>query len=426
MDAYFVEILGRLKLTKAQKADAKGKYNRVAKALHEKFYTTKYDGKTKLLIGSYGKHTNIRPPQDVDLLFRLPLEAYEHYEQYNGNGASALLQKIRSILNDEYETSEPPNAWGKIVLVKFPDGKHNVELLPAYEVGEGVYKIPNTEDGGYFEDFDVGSDLAVVADSNKETGGVTRKLVKMVKKWKSRHSTLQTKSYEIESYVAEYLRSVSYEDMSWAERVTGFFEWLQVQPSLYQDDVSMVKTAAERSRKALDFEKSGKKSDACVEWRKVFGNAFPAYDMNKDVVYALNKAWPAETEMHIEDDYPVKIDSAYTVSIAAEVEAKGFMRRSLSDFLTKHTNLPKHAKVNFTARSDVPGAVEYHWKVRNFGVQAAGKDGGLRGEIAERGSKISENTLYKGNHYVEVYVIKDGKCVAKAMRFVPIGNEENL
>ena len=426
MDAYFVEMLGRLKLTKAQKADAKGKYTRVAKALHNDFYDTKYDGKTKLLIGSYGKHTNIRPPQDVDLLFKLPFEVYEHYDQYNGNGASALLQKVRTILDEEYETSESPRAWGKVVLVKFPDGKHNVELLPAYEVGDGVYKIPNTEDGGFFEDFDVGSDLAVVADSNKETSGVTRKLIKMVKKWKSRHSTLHTKSFEIEAYVAEYLRSVEYGEMSWSERVAGFFEWLQVQPGLYQDDVSLVKTAAERSRKALDYEKLDKISDACVEWKKVFGNAFPAYDANKNAVYSLVSAWPSEAEMQIEDEYPVKIDPSYSVFIAAEVEAKSYMRRPLSEFLAKYTYLPKHAKVNFTATTNVPGTVEYHWKVRNFGSQAAGRTGGLRGEIAERGSRISENTLYKGNHYVEVYVIKDGKCVAKAMRFVPIGDKEDL
>ena len=425
MDAYFVEMLGRLKLTKAQRADAKAKYNRVAKALHDEFYTNQYDGKTKLLIGSYGKKTNIRPPQDVDLLFKIPVDVYEHYEQYNGNGASALLQKIRQILDSEYETSETPKAWGKVVLVKFPDGKHDIELLPAYEVGDGVYKIPNTEDGGFFEDFDVGSDLAVVFDSNNETGGVTRPLIKMVKKWKSLHSSLHTKSFEIEAYVADYLKSVDYNEMSWAERVTGFFEWLQVQPNLYQDDVSLVKTAAERARKALDFEKAEKITDVCSEWKKIFGNAFPAYDKSKSAVHALILKWPTNTEMNIEDDYPVKIDPAFNVAINAEVEAKKFRQWPLSDFIAKYTNLPKHAKVHFAVKSDVPGVVEYHWKVRNFGTQAASQGGGLRGEIKERGARITESTLYWGTHYVEVYVIQDGKCVAKAIRFVPIGNEED-
>jgi hypothetical protein len=425
MDAYFVEMLRRLKLTKAQKKDAKGKYNRVAKALHNVFYTTQYDGKTKLLIGSYGKKTNIRPPRDVDLLFNIPFDVYEHYDQYNGNGASALLQRIRGILDSEYDTTETPKAWGKVVLVKFPDGKHDIELLPAYEVGDGVYKIPNTEDGGFFEDFDVGSDLAVVSDSNRETGGITRQLIKMVKKWKSLHSSLNTKSFEIEAYVADYLRSIEYVEMSWAERIVGFFEWLSVQPNLYQDDVSIVKTASERARRAVDYEKADKVSDSVVEWKKVFGNAFPAYDKSKDAVHVLTKRWAYEAEMYIEDEYAVKINPDYSVTIGASVEAKNFRQWSLSEFIARYTNLPKHAKVHFTASSDVPGDVEYLWKVRNFGAQAASQHSGLRGEIKERGSRITESTLYQGTHYVEVYVIRDNKCVAKAMRFVPIGDEED-
>lgn len=426
MDAYFVEMLGRLKLTKAQKADAKAKYNRVATALHKEFYNTLYDGKTKLLIGSYGKHTNIRPPQDVDLLFKIPLDTYEHYVDYSGNGASALLQKIRAILDKEYETSETPRAWGKVVLVKFPDGKHNIELLPAYEVGEGVYKIPNAENNGFFEDFDVGSDLAVVSASNKETNGVTRKLIKMVKKWKSLHPSLHTKSYEIEAYVANYLSSVDYEDMVWGERVAGFFEWLQVQPNCYQDDLSLVQTATERSLRAFNYEKMDKISDACSEWKKVFGSAFPAYDLNKNAVFSLALSWPSDAEMNVEDDYAVKINPDFSISIAAEVEAKSYINRTLADFLAKYTYLPKHVKVHFTVRSDIPGDVEYYWKVRNFGSQAASMKNGLRGEIKNRGYRITEPTLYKGKHYVEVYAVKDNKCVARSMRFVPVGDEEDL
>ncbi|PKL31112.1 hypothetical protein CVV43_04125 [Candidatus Saccharibacteria bacterium HGW-Saccharibacteria-1] len=426
MDAYFIEMLGRLKLKKAQRADAKAKYNRIAKALHDEFYTTKYDGKTKLLIGSYGKKTNIRPPQDVDLLFKIPVDTYEQYEQYNGNGASALLQKIRRILDSEYETSETPKAWGKVVLVKFPDGKYDIELLPAYEVGDGVYKIPNTEDGGFFEDFDVGSDLAVVFDSNKETGGVTRRLIKMVKKWKPLHSSLHTKSFEIESFVADYLKSANYDKMSWAERIAGFFEWLQVQPNLHQDDVSLVKNAAERARKAVNYENADKIADACAEWKKVFDNAFPAYNKNKCAVHNLTLRWQVNDEMYIEDNYDVKINPTYNLSINAEVEAKKFRQWPLTDFISKYTYLPKHAKVHFKVKSDVPEPVEYHWKVRNFGAQAASTQNGLRGEIRDRGVRITESTLYQGTHYVEVYVIKDDKCVVKAMRFVPIGDKEDL
>lgn len=424
MDAYFVEMLGRLKLTKKQKDDAKAKYNRVSKTLHEAFYTTKYDGSTKLLIGSYGKRTNIRPPRDVDLLFKIPADVFEHYDQLSGNGASALLQKIRLILGDEYDTSETPKAWGKVVLVKFGEGHHDVELLPAFEVGDGVYKIPNSEGEGGFEDFDVGSDLAVVSDSNRATGGVTRKLIKIVKRWKSLHSSLHIKSFELEAYVANFLSTHEYEDISWAGIVSGFFEWLKNQPNIIEDDTSTISTASARAVKALEYEKKDDTENASLEWRKVFKSAFPAYEPKKNVVHALNKSWPAESEEFIEDNYAVRINTDHEIKINAEVEAPKFRKYGLSQFLAAFSLLPKHAKVHFDVRSNIPEPVEYHWKVRNFGAQAAQFNNGLRGQIVNRGSRITESTLYQGNHYVEVYAIKDEKCVAKAIRFIPIGSGE--
>ena len=110
MDAHFEEMLKRLKLTKLQKKDARTKYTNVAKILHNEFYETDYTGATKLLIGSYGKRTNIRPPDDVDLLFKIPAEVYSQYEDSPG----ALLQRIRKAIGKHYTTTEKISAWGKI------------------------------------------------------------------------------------------------------------------------------------------------------------------------------------------------------------------------------------------------------------------------------------------------------------------------
>ena len=58
------------------------------------------------------------------------------------------------------------------------------------------------------------------------------------------------------------------------------------------------------------------------------------------------------------------------------------------------------------------------WKVRNGGEEANKVSGGLRGEITEGTSSSgthqkTETTLYRGSHYVECYVVKDGVVVAK-------------
>lgn len=92
----FIKFYENIKLTKKQKEDAKTKYEGVCKKLHDYYYPEiTYTGDTKLLIGSYGKHTNIRPPRDVDVLFIMPPEKFNEYNDNNSNAQSQLLQDIK-------------------------------------------------------------------------------------------------------------------------------------------------------------------------------------------------------------------------------------------------------------------------------------------------------------------------------------------
>jgi hypothetical protein len=425
VDAHFEEMLRRLMLTDTQRADAKAKYQGVAKVLHDEFYETEYNGNTKLIIGSYGKKTNIRPPEDVDLLFKIPLEIFEQYQNHTGNGPAALLQRIRSVLGVSYTTTDKISAWGKVVLVEFADGKHNVELLPGYEL-DGVFMIPNTEDGGSWESFDARADLNLIADSHTRTGGRTRKLVRMIKKWRKLHSGMTIKSYEIEQYCVEFLNQQEFDDTTWSKLVNNFFEWLVVNA---QRDTTFIETARDRASKAREYELNEDLENACQQWIKVFGSrTFPVYSTARDKVYKLNSQYPSGAEEYIEDMYPVRIDPAHVVSISATVSGKGFRDHNLGGFLARFQAIPRRLSLSFEATSSVIGPTECLWKVRNFGEDAksAQEGKGLRGEIRppSRDGKKYETTLYKGIHYVECYIIQNGICVAKALQFVPITQDE--
>src|SRR3989344_734231 len=118
----FTDLNENIKLTEAQREDAKTKYTGVCRALHAHFYpNTENNGDTKLLFGSYAKHTAIRPmteDQDVDVLFKIPGETYQQYTAYQTGGQSALLQVMRKVLIDSrYGLGEKPKAWGKVILV---------------------------------------------------------------------------------------------------------------------------------------------------------------------------------------------------------------------------------------------------------------------------------------------------------------------
>ncbi|MBH1956125.1 hypothetical protein I8H84_00945 [Candidatus Saccharibacteria bacterium] len=421
MDAYFDEMLRRLKLTKAQKKDAVTKYTNVAKILHSEFYDSEYTGSTKLLIGSYGKRTNIRPPEDVDLLFKIPEEIYLKYEE----SPSALLQRIRNRLGKTYTTTEEIHAWGKVVLVKFTDGKHNIELLPAFDI-EGVFMIPNTIGEGSWESFDVRTEMRAVQDSNMKTGGVTRKLIKFAKRWSKHAKTVTIKSYRIEELVIKFLDQYELDDMHWSGLVKDFFNWLG---ACQDDDVAanskQIVTALSRATKAVDYEVNDRTEDACNEWRKVFGNrTFPAASATLERVFELRAAQKSDKEMFIEDMHPVRIDPSISLTVDADFVGTSAPAHPFAAFIRGHSLLPKRKGILFKAHVVGVDGYSLKWKVRNFGVEAE-RVGQLRGEIYDgTGMTRREGTLYEGIHYVECYVIKNGVCVAREMQLVPIGRSE--
>lgn len=126
-----------------------------------------------------------------------------------------------------------------------------------------------------------------------------------------------------------------------------------------------------------------------------------------------------DTEVFVEDLMPVV--ECYDASIKATAKADGFTEHALQFFIDKFRWLPHHFSITFTCNHNVPGPVEYYWKVKNVG-KTAEKRNCIRGQVVKRSKTITENTNFYGPHYVECYVVKDGECVARARISVPIGN----
>ncbi len=424
----FEKFYENIKLTAPQRKDAKDKYSGVCKTLHNYYYPDiDYVGNTKFLIGSYGKHTNIRPPRDVDVLFIMPPDKYKQYSDNGSNGASQLLQDIRGILKKTYTTTEEIHGWGKVVLIKFSDGTHNVELLPAWENDDGTFIIPNSEKGGGWELWDPKSEIEKIDTSNQQTGK-TKILIRMVKKWTD-NCSVSLKSFEIESAVLDFFSINSAAD-EYSALVKNFFEFF-LDITTDEEVKSHLTTAKNRSAKALEFERDGDFKDAIAEWRKVFGNDFPNYKKSAFVedfeskLRQLQKDYPSQKEQFLQSDYgiSVKIDRRYNLKIDAEVTQNGFRPDWLTNLILNNFPLRKRKNLLFKiTENTTPLPYSIKWKVRNFGEEAR-LASGLRGEITDdkgKGEK-SEETLYRGEHYVECYVIKNNTCVAFDRIMVPIG-----
>ena len=72
----FTTLLQNLNLTEAQLADGATKFKGVVSTLNAAYYGTNSETDHAFYIGSWAKHTRIRPPRDVDLYFLLPVEVY--------------------------------------------------------------------------------------------------------------------------------------------------------------------------------------------------------------------------------------------------------------------------------------------------------------------------------------------------------------
>jgi hypothetical protein len=79
--------------------------------------------------------------------------------------------------------------------------------------------------------------------------------------------------------------------------------------------------------------------------------------------------------------------------------------------------IAKHYSLEFKARTNVPGFYHVYWQIVNTGHEAQ-SHGSLRGEITLGFTNHSESTLYKGFHWVECFIVKDGILVARSGEFV--------
>lgn len=447
MDSHFKILLDNIGLTEGQQEDARTKYNGVCDTLHGHYYPdSEYDGSTKLLIGSYGKSTNIRPPRDVDTLFILPDEEFERIDGLEGNKQSQLLQEIRSVLKDTYTTTDKIKAFGKVVVVSFSEGTHTIELLPAWRLPDGRFRIPNTENGGSWEIYNAIADIEHISSSNKRTGN-TLDLIRICKKWVE-YCNVPVKSFVIELLTVEFLNTLdeSSRKRGFANLVADFLKHFLGKVngviisatgeviSLADEWESRTTSAHQRAIKAIEYSEVGKVEEAADEWKKLFGDDFPKYvesaeanEITTAKVATLTTAFPSFKEEFLDRTKGInfRINPTYVVRIDARVTQDGFRPDLLSSFLARRYPLKKKKRLEFhITKNTIPQPYSVMWKVRNFGDEAKNAND-LRGQITDdMGSERKvEHTKYFGEHYVECYIIKDGVCVGMARILVPVSRE---
>lgn len=161
-------------------------------------------------IGSVAKDTATHPLADVDAVFHLPPGTYQRFNDYGGNGQSALLQEVRSILSRRYPRTSI-RGDGPAVVVEFTTGP-NVEIIPAVLMGStrDVFHcsgwVPVTRNGGLWEHADYGADFDSIRTLHVSTAGQSGRLIRYMKAWRRLHSAV-LKSIVIELMAVDFWES---------------------------------------------------------------------------------------------------------------------------------------------------------------------------------------------------------------------------
>lgn len=283
----FEALLANLTLKSDQRSDGITKHTGVRNCLNSHYYNLNSDYANSMLVGSWGKNTEVRPPRDIDVMFILPDSVYWRFQDRQGNRQSQLLQEVKGALVSKYSRTDI-RGDGPVVLIPF--STYNVELVPSFKTTTGQYIIPITTNGGSYKNFDPDAEISKITTADSATNGNTRALVRMMKRWQE-YCNVPIKSFYLELNAIDFLSSWQYRTngatyYDWMVRdflnyliskansfvfVPGTFETLW----LGNDWKSRAETAYSRATKACQYEADKMPISAGEEWQKLFGDFIP-------------------------------------------------------------------------------------------------------------------------------------------------------
>jgi hypothetical protein len=283
----FFQFLIDLQITQSQQDDALGKYTSVAGALDRAYYPNTGLHGSRLLVGSWGKNTQVRPSHDLDMFFILPFSEKARFDARAGNIQSQLLQEMKQVLLSTYPQSDI-RGDGQVVVVGF--NTITVEVVPAFRVGD-TFIIPDTNNGGRWKTADPWAEMARLQSADTIFRGNVRSLSKILKHWKAEKS-VTLPSFAIEQMVTDFLSHISYgggQNTFWFDwYVRDVFGYICQRANSYLippganelfwlGDAWLPKAQSAHGYaiKACEWEQYDYDVTAGQEWQKIFGARIP-------------------------------------------------------------------------------------------------------------------------------------------------------
>ena len=284
----FTRFCDKIKIDKDDLENISDRYHKITKRINIDFWNSNSDVSHSLYVGSFGRDTEIFS-SDIDMLVQLPYETYNKYDNYQGNGQSALLQDIKKSIEKTYSHSNLKGD-GQIISFPFSDGI-NFEILPAFLNEDGSYTFANSNNGGSWKITDPKAEIEAINDLNKICNGNLKKMCRMIRSWKN-YNNVDISGILIDNLCYKFLkdwehRSDSLEYFDWLTR--DFFKYLSeidVNQSVWYVMGSgrkiidngyfqyKAKQAYNASLEAIEYEKKDYEWSANEKWREIYGTKF--------------------------------------------------------------------------------------------------------------------------------------------------------
>lgn len=285
----FSTFCKNLRMKDEQVTSISNRTKRMTKRLNKDFWDSESEYNNSFYSGSYGRGTDVFV-SDIDLLMKLPYSVYEKYNNYAGNGQSALLQAVKNSLSIIYNSAK---ADGQVVTINFTD-KIKYEIVPCFINKDGIsYTYPDTNNGGSWKVTNPKAEINAMNELNKESNNNLKRLCRMMRAWKVEWN-VPISGFLIDTLAYQFMKKWAYKDKSYLYydfMVRDFFEFLKNQDS-DQEYWSAPGSSQRVYRKgnfeykagqcnkiaieAIEKEGNGYGTTAKQKWREIFGTKFPS------------------------------------------------------------------------------------------------------------------------------------------------------
>ncbi len=278
----FNTFKSNLQISELQSSTVSTRQKNVREAVEKELIVLK-----SFLTGSYSRSTMIAPLKKADIDVFVVLDT----SYYESAGQAKLLDRVKRVLKRTYPSTHEISRSGQAVTITFSDFK--VDVVPAFNRSGGGYVIPSTI-GPRWISTDPTVHVTISSKCNADHNGRLVPLVKMIKKWNLESGAL-FRSFHLEVLAWQVLNGVTISDYPsgvryYFDKCRSYIKQTNPDPAGYGGDVgyylnssnidsavSRFTTAYNRAIKAEEYAAAGKTAEAIAEWRKVFGDRFPAY-----------------------------------------------------------------------------------------------------------------------------------------------------